>query len=410
MDDLLYLGKYIKLQRERHNLNISQLAYKCNYSRSYLSQIESGRVLPSAKLEETINTIFTCLNMNYKDYLNTGELLQADIDDILKYIFFNIPEQRDALYMKLKNSEQNLISYKVFPRYCLSKFVYNVFVKNNIDSEIENLKKSLLDNINIFDLKDKSIIYTFVGVYFRKKADHSKSEVYLLKSLEFGEFKDISGITYYELSVTQSLMNHLVSALINIQNSTLRFNSEGNYKRLIYSKNQEAIILGRCKEFERADNILKEILNNYQITDKLKTAILINQAQIKICQKNFDKVIQILDEIDIMSDNVVFMKLLAYYKLLDKTEFNDFYEKNHTFVTKSIFKNLNKILYLKMNCKKKIDEYVHLLLDSLSCEDLKYDVDIELFILNELIEYYEELGKYKASNKYLKRKLDLLEM
>ena len=112
MEDLVYLGKYIKLQRERRNLNISQLAYKCNFSRSYLSQIESGRVIPSEKLNNTIDAIFTCLNLNYQNYLEKGLCLQQDVDDLLHYIFYNLQEQRDALYSKMRNEEEDYKSYK----------------------------------------------------------------------------------------------------------------------------------------------------------------------------------------------------------------------------------------------------------------------------------------------------------
>lgn len=409
MDDLVYLGKYIKLQRERHNLNISQLAYKCNYSRSYLSQIESGRVLPSPKLEETINRIFTCLNMSYSDYLNTSLSLQIDIGNLLKYIFLNLEEQRDILYAKLISLEKNLISYKDFPRYCLSKFVYNIFVKNNIDNKMEFLKKSLLDNINILELKDRSIFYTSIGVYYIKKHEYDKSEFYLLKSLDLGEFNDISGITYYELSITQSLKNHLVVAFMSIQKSILRFHSEVNYKRLVYSLVQEAIILGRCKEYEKAENILKEILTNYYLSEKFKKVVLISQAKMDMCQKKYSEVIHILDGINLVNDHIIFMKLYAYYKQSDIKKFNDFFEKSQEKVTKSSFKQQNKILYMKTNNENKTKEYITLLLDSLSSNELIYDNDIELFILNELIEYYEEIGKYKVSNKYLKRKLSLLE-
>lgn len=408
MDDLVYLGKYIKLQRERLNLNISQLAYKSHYSRSYLSQIESGRVLPSAKLEETIDNIFTCLNMNYQDYVNTNISLEKDINELFDYIFFNLREQRDALYHKLNESENKIISCKAFPRYCLSKFVYNVLLNNTINNGIDELKKSLVDNINIFDLKDKSITYMAVGVYFRNKANCEKSEFYLLKALEFGEFKDVSGLIYYQLAATQSLKNRLVAAYINIQKSIFKFNSEGNFKRLIYSQAQEAVILGRCKEYSKAEKILKEILNNYKLTDDFKIALFINLAQIYIGLKKYKEAIKILDNLNIINDNIIFMRLYAYYKLSDKNNFNSYYAVNK--LNTILFEQRVKILYMKMNNKHKSDEYNRLLLDSLKNNELKYDVDSELFILDELIEYYESIGKYKFSNQYLKKKLKLLEV
>lgn len=46
----------------------------------------------------------------------------------------------------------------------------------NLDNQIDNIKKSLLDNIDILELKDKSILYTFIGIYYRNKSNCDKSE------------------------------------------------------------------------------------------------------------------------------------------------------------------------------------------------------------------------------------------
>ena len=409
MEDLVYLGKYIKLQRERRNLNISQLAYKCNFSRSYLSQIESGRVIPSEKLNNTIDAIFTCLNLNYQNYLEKGLCLQQDVDDLLHYIFYNLQEQRDALYSKMRNEEEDYKSYKAFPRYCLSKFVYNVYMNNQTDSELDYLMKSLLDNINIFEIKDRSICYTFVGIYYRQKSNCDKSESFLLESLKFGEFKDITGITYYQLSITQSLKNSVAIALLNIQKSILRFKCDGNFKRIIYSQAQEAIILGRCGELERAEKVLKEILNNYQLNENFKKTLLINLAQSNISLKKYEEALHILDEINIVNDNVIFMRLYVYYELSNKKDFNEYYESNINNIKTILFKQQTKILHMKINNEKQNEEYLHLLLETHSNDNLKYDVDLRVFVLDELIEYYEEIGKYKLSNKYLKEKIKLYE-
>lgn len=409
MEDLVYLGKYIKLQRERRNLNISQLAYKCNFSRSYLSQIESGRVIPSEKLNNTIDAIFTCLNLNYQNYLEKGLCLQQDVDDLLHYIFYNLQEQRDALYSKMRNEEEDYKSYKAFPRYCLSKFVYNVSMNNQTDSELDYLMKSLLDNINIFEIKDRSICYTFVGIYYRQKSNCDKSESFLLESLKFGEFKDITGITYYQLSITQSLKNSVAIALLNIQKSILRFKCDGNFKCIIYSQAQEAIILGRCGELERAEKVLKEILNNYQLNENFKKTLLINLAQSNISLKKYEEALHILDEINIVNDNVIFMRLYVYYELSNKKDFNEYYESNINNIKTILFKQQTKILHMKINNEKQNEEYLHLLLETHSNDNLKYDVDLRVFVLDELIEYYEEIGKYKLSNKYLKEKIKLYE-
>ena len=64
---------------------------------------------------------------------------------------------------------------------------------------------------------------------------------------------------------------------------------------------------------------------------------------------------------------------------------------------------------MKINNEKQNEEYLHLLLETHSNDNLKYDVDLRVFVLDELIEYYEEIGKYKLSNKYLKEKIKLYE-
>ena len=160
---------------------------------------------------------------------------------------------------------------------------------------------------------------------------------------------------------------------------------------------------------ERAEKVLKEILNNYQLNENFKKTLLINLAQSNISLKKYEEALHILDEINIVNDNVIFMRLYVYYELSNKKDFNEYYESNINNIKTILFKQQTKILHMKINNEKQNEEYLHLLLETHSNDNLKYDVDLRVFVLDELIEYYEEIGKYKLSNKYLKEKIKLYE-
>lgn len=54
MDSERFLGEFIKFHRKKQHLNISQMAYKTKYSRSYLVLIEAGKVIQSDMKQQLI--------------------------------------------------------------------------------------------------------------------------------------------------------------------------------------------------------------------------------------------------------------------------------------------------------------------------------------------------------------------
>ena len=88
--------------------------------------------------------------------------------------------------------------------------------------------------------------------------------------------------------------------------------------------------------------------------------------------------------------------------------------RSHSNGALSVYQTRNRYAYPTWEFQicapqKQNEEYLHLLLETHSNDNLKYDVDLRVFVLDELIEYYEEIGKYKLSNKYLKEKIKLYE-
>ncbi|MGE7614752.1 helix-turn-helix domain-containing protein [Paenibacillus sp. NPDC101420] len=72
--DKKIIGAAIKLKRRDKKMRQNELAEKTSLSRNYISDIETGRYMPSV---ETLAKIATCLGMD----LNT--LLVSEIQDII---------------------------------------------------------------------------------------------------------------------------------------------------------------------------------------------------------------------------------------------------------------------------------------------------------------------------------------
>lgn len=399
------------MQREKKNLNISQLAYKTNYSRAYLSQIENGNVNGSEKLELAIKHIFSCLNLDYDKFKAENNELEHKIDLLLECILLYSNENREDLYEQLRNKEEIITSCSFFPRYCLCKMVYNVTLKKYaLTDEMEEIKNILLDCSNMFNTYDQAILFTYIGIYFRDNLDIQKSEKYLNKALCYGEINKIAGITYYQLSITQSVMNKLVPAYSNIEKANKRFYEEKNLKRYVFSYAQQAIILGKSKDYDQALKIFYELLSNYKLSDKLIYTININISQIHILMKNYKKAHEILNTLSIVNDNAIFMILQAYYHSGEKSNFNNYYMENKNLIKNISFQQQAQILWFKNNKKCTSNEYISILLNNLTFVKSYNDIDMELFVLKNLVEYYDSKNKYKTSNIYLKKIIAILEM
>lgn len=408
MDELVYLGNFIKLHRELLNLNLSQLAYKCNYSRSYIGLIESGKIQKSEKFESAVTVIFSQLKLDYNKYKQEELIYKNKIDKLIKYIIYGIEDKQKEIIDSLINEENKIASHRISPRYYLAKFVYYMTIGNTQKDLHSKLSDKLLRNIDIYTTFDRTLLLTYIGVYYRINVNLSESEKFLSEALEVGEITGISGITYYQLAITQSLLNKLVQAYANVQKASRFFITEKNLKRLFYSQAQEAVILGRCNQLVESQKIFEELLLNYQLPSSLINPIRINLAQIMMKKEDFSAVVEILDSIKMQSDNIAFMKLYSLLQLGKYEEFINFYNQAYDKVYDIVLKQQIKVLWYKNNENDTSEEFINLLLDNYQKIKGRYDVDIEMFTLNQIISYYEEKGRYKAANSFLNKKIELL--
>ncbi|MGX8850941.1 helix-turn-helix domain-containing protein [Amedibacillus sp. YH-ame10] len=406
MDELEYIGNFIKLHREMLDLNVNQLAYKCKYSRSYISLIEKGKIHKSEKLEYALDIIFTQLKLNYQEFKNKSILYREKINNFILAILDDVKDEGDRLFSDLLEKESLILSYDFSPRYWLGKFVY--FISRNITSDLEQIVRTLQENVDIYNQFDKNVLYTYLGIYYRNKGNTIASDKYLCKALKLGRFEKISGITHYQYAITLTLEHRLILAYTNIHKANRCFYEEKNFNRLMYSIVQEAIIFRQGKEYEKARELLNELLFNSQVTEEISIFIKSQIAQISVDMKDYREALHIYDSLVQLNDDSKFKKLYSYYQLSNETDFCDYYETIKYEMNDEILKQQIDILWSNFHHNTNDEDYIEILLNNLQSLKDNEKIERKIFVIDEIIDFYTSRGKYKYANKYLLMKMDVL--
>lgn len=404
MEDKIILGNFISLHRQLKGMKSAQLARLCNYSRSYICQIESGKLGVSP---EAYTIIFKVLGLSYTDYIYNNNTYIKDIEALHKSVLAYEKERAHLLFTQLNNCEDDIKTHQCYMHYLLVKFEYLVIMEAM--SEIPPLIKLLDENIGLYTDFEKQAFYTYYGVLCRQQYNLKDSLYYLLKAKEIGEFKQMTAITFYHLSLTCELRNDLVLSYLYNAKAEQKFLEEVSVKGYIFTRMQQANIFASDKKFKMAKDQYYTIIKNYSPDTFVKNEIILKIALVDIECEEYTLALTNLKSIQNKSDTVKYYTLVCLAKVDKLEEFHRFYQMYVQEVSDEIVKFELVILKYKIEHKDESEEYINLLLNLLELISGNVDYRIIVQVLDDIIDFYKKEMKYKKVCHYLMKKNSLFE-
>lgn len=398
-----YIGSLIRKIRENQNLSLFQLSSLCNISKSYLSKIENSTILCD---EELIGIIFKKMNLNYTkihEVSKNGKKLEE-----FNLAMINYDAELNKLASDIFKDETKYLHSILGPKYRLAKFAWyctqNISIKEiqTLEFEVEELLKN-----DCYDESDKQVFLDYQGVYLKNNNLFELSNKKFSEAVSLGYFGSTTDLLYYHFSILLTVENKLLDAKYYNDLAITNFQSKLNYNRLLFSKVHEANIYCMDDKFERAENIYKCLLNHKIHTSYKNYAYIIkhNLCWNLILQKKYKDALEVLmrNKNDCNKfDEYYFLIAWIYFKL----EMNN-YSTNYIMIGKKEVKDI--IVLLKL-------ETIEMLIENTEDHKKRYEklknifesykqklnYESKRFYLQLLIEYSENLYKYKDALIYFK--------
>jgi len=195
-------GLYVREARLRHGYKLDEVADEI-CTASYLSKIESGRIVPNVKLFAKI--------VEKLDIEFPPDERKCPLE------FF-----RSAIYQEDTTSLENFLESGMCHHYEAQLIYFFLAVMNEKLVTAQNLKKSIEQYRLHFNKKEEQMFLLFKGLYYMKKFDFIKGEKSLKRSLEMAQSLNIEDpFLYYNLAEyyfkSQNIYNGMTLLLKAIQ-------------------------------------------------------------------------------------------------------------------------------------------------------------------------------------------------
>lgn len=260
MEKNVKLNQLIKITRIETGLNCSQLARLTNYSASYISQLENGKMNGT---NEAYEIIFKALNIDHAEALKLCE----EVDNKLKTLYRNIVFYNYSLvreiYAELNSMEDKIKKTIIYPEFIVMMMAYNVLFIHD-DSMIEDAINYLSNSYELLDYFYQQVYLDYLGLYYKHIHQYDKAIDALHKSLSI-PIQNLSNqsMIYYHLAAIYEKKNKLVSALNNNNKALDLFLQEKNVKRQLFTQVHIANILSRIGDYDEAQLNYDQLLTQF---------------------------------------------------------------------------------------------------------------------------------------------------
>ncbi len=252
-------GAYYRIQRNKHNISLSNLANQIQMNKGFLSELENGkRHFPeglSAQLDKVLGTNF---NTDYELYNQSRTYLF----DIYENYFYERSTSIDEMYEIIKNSKEKLLnSYGYFVFQIIECFY---FLRVDESNKVEEIKGILDQNLNCLQSDEIAIYYSLLGMYYKRNtATNPIALDYFMKS---NNICIPSSIVYamniFQLISIYAESNQSILAYKTCINSKSLLKYHNNYGRSITVDMFECIVLTDLGLYEDAKEKLLKILQS----------------------------------------------------------------------------------------------------------------------------------------------------
>lgn len=396
-DTQLYLGAFIRYERETENMTLGFMADVVGITKSYLSDIEHGKKKPS---EYAFNKIMSILGIEFNDSLS----LRLEIIDQLEkmyllYTEFNKEEMKEIMDDFNNHYEKYYNSY-AFLTCEIIRLIYALTVENNM-----NLAKQIMIKIDLFDhllsKEEVAIYYDMKGLYAYKVNDFNIAQEDFENALDQSSSTCTKGMICYHLALLYQSKNNQIDSLLYCERAIEHFSKNYNVFRLLYLELYKGTCYSRERIYDKAISIYENVVENSIKSNypRITNVTYHNIAWTYIKAKKYKEVIQYTNLSFELDDHPSFDELYvylpySYFKLGEYQESLKWININKEKLENSI--HLNFLNAIEAKIKNDDIGFIHHLEKYIDClmED-DQDIDMLAFVYDELITYYTENQKYQ---------------
>lgn len=388
------LGTLIRNERKKINLTVEQLADATNYSRSYLSRIENGQIVGEDIYYDLLKYFGIAYHFS-NDCIDFEEMLNAIYSDIIHL---------RCTYEKLKNTLDLAESYKysfLYSKVLILKLIF--YVLYNQESSLERILffneiEELCPHLLPFE---QQIIYDYLG-YDSIRLNKNKANEHFEKAIALGNHGESTTILYYHLTIYNCSRGNLVQALFYGLRAHDRFSIELNHMRLYYSQLLVARIFSQNGDYAVAEKKFIKLLSSTIVSEFDKSILYFDLSINYYKCHNYSKAIETLIKNSNKNFDYYLLMILIYLSLDDIDNASSYITQCYKLELSEFQKNILSILQNKFTSELSSYEFESLLKQSFEEARKQSNYRITLFLLQEILDFYESNRMYKNANFYLK--------
>lgn len=394
------LGGIIKLNRLQKNVKLKYISQTTHISASQLSRIERNKENISF---EKAKQIFEAMNIQ-----TTEEDINEDFEKDFLRFYDDVAYMRnfEESYQQLKKYEQVIQSSFSYVKYILAEMIYNI-------ASHKTSKKYLFlqDYFDYLEIYQKQLFYDYLGLIEQRKTNYQKSMYYFQLAESYKGTLVSQSMLYYHICMSLNHLRNLHYALEYANKARELFSSTLNLMRLTSVDVVRATIYANKGNFKESEALNLRCLQAFQklnVTHEIKV-IYNNLLWCYVQSGQYQKVIDLKDDIlSCRNDHCInFYISFAYYKLGYYQEAKHYIKHAKLcMIEPSIYMNAmieTFYVYLSYSGNERKERYLLNLLESVSFD---HDMNLEIFVLNLIIEFYQKINNSEKEYEYTQKVLD----
>lgn len=398
-------GELFSKLRQENNFKAAEVAHNCNYSRSYICDLEKSRRMPT---KEVLAGILKCYNIDYDTFITRVNSSLKNIQDALNDLIFLNSDSMRTLYKFVKEREYEISKFCVLDdEFYILDAIYCSYTKVESISKFKALESRIIDVANC-DLK--AMYYLYYGVAKRDKGEASEITRLFDLALENVKDQDVLSMIYYHYGAFEEMRSHSITAMQYNESALNIFIKSFNQKRVLYTQLHIANNFLRVKEFNKAKEIYIEMINKSKHNGmKIANATCIsNLIWLYLLTKDYENAKDWFEheDFDKQSINCKYMKLMyltntgQYEEAVALAEYVILNEKLDE---ESVLYRKFYCLYLKLDYPEK-ESTIEYYLATYQLMNENTDRHTVMIMLDLIVEFYETTRKYKHALHYSKIK------
>lgn len=266
MSNQTQIACVIRQAREQKKWKSAYVAYRCNISASYYSQIERGNKLPS---QEILDAIFSVLEIQSftEEYIQQSQKL---IKALMNNIYYADRNECDKNYYILQNlAPVSLLTYH------LALLAYStIFQIKDVETQEFNYLSTFEQQMSA-DEKNLYWLYRAVSLEYESNLTDAVAMLSKIKNAD----EKVEALKNYHLAILYSRLNQPLLAHDANARARELFIRHNNITRLIYTLSHDAALYAQEHLYETANEKYMQLLQYQKNLNKTdRRIILLNAA------------------------------------------------------------------------------------------------------------------------------------